>query len=70
MVFQDYAIYPHMTVYSNMAFPLEVRKVAPEEIKERVIKAARLLGIDHLLQRKPKALSGGKTANCFRQGNC
>jgi multiple sugar transport system ATP-binding protein len=60
MVFQDYAIYPHMTVYSNMAFPLEVRKVAPEEIKDRVVKAARLLGIDHLLQRKPKALSGGQ----------
>lgn len=60
MVFQDYAIYPHMTVYSNMAFPLEVRKIDSEEIKKRVTKAAKLLGIDHLLQRKPKALSGGQ----------
>jgi multiple sugar transport system ATP-binding protein len=60
MVFQDYAIYPHMTVYSNMAFPLEVRKVDNKEIETRVTKAAKILGIDHLLQRKPKALSGGQ----------
>jgi len=60
MVFQDYAIYPHMTVYSNMAFPLEVRKVKNKEIEKRVTNAAKLLGIDHLLQRKPKELSGGQ----------
>lgn len=61
MVFQDYAIYPHMTVYNNMAFPLEIRKkMNREEIEKRVKKAARLLGINHLLSRKPKALSGGQ----------
>lgn len=60
MVFQDYAIYPHMTVYNNMAFPLEIRKIEREEIDKRVKKAAHLLGIDHLLNRKPKALSGGQ----------
>jgi len=60
MVFQDYAIYPHMTVYNNMAFPLEIRKIEREEIDKRVKKTAHLLGIDHLLNRKPKALSGGQ----------
>jgi len=60
MVFQDYAIYPHMTVYNNMSFPLEIRKIDRKEIEKRVKKAAHLLGIDHLLDRKPKALSGGQ----------
>jgi len=60
MVFQDYAIYPHMTVYSNMSFPLEIRKIDRKEIEKRVKKAAHLLGIGHLLDRRPKALSGGQ----------
>ncbi|HBH11711.1 MAG TPA: glycerol-3-phosphate ABC transporter ATP-binding protein [Clostridiales bacterium] len=60
MVFQDYAIYPHMTVYNNIAFPLDIRKVDKREIDERVRKTARLLEIEDLLGRKPKALSGGQ----------
>lgn len=60
MVFQNYALYPHMTVYQNMAFGLEVNKVPKEEIKERVMEAARILEIDHLMDRKPSALSGGQ----------
>ncbi len=60
MVFQNYALYPHMTVYNNMAFGLKMRKIAKAEIKTKVHKAARMLGIEHLLQRKPKALSGGE----------
>jgi len=60
MVFQNYALYPHMTVYQNMAFGLKLRKVPKREIKERVGDAAKLLGIDSLLARKPKALSGGQ----------
>jgi multiple sugar transport system ATP-binding protein len=60
MVFQDYAIYPHMTVFGNMAFPLEIRKVDKCEVETRVKKAARLLGIEELLHRRPKALSGGQ----------
>lgn len=60
MVFQDYAIYPHMTVFGNMAFPLKIRKVSKSEIKTKVKKAAQLLEIDHLLDRKPKELSGGQ----------
>ena len=60
MVFQNYALYPHMTVYDNMAFGLKLRKTPPEEMKRRVEEAARILGIDHLLDRKPKALSGGQ----------
>jgi len=60
MVFQDYAIYPHMTVFGNIAFPLEIRKVKKREIEARVKKAAQLLKIDNLLGRKPKALSGGQ----------
>ena len=60
MVFQNYALYPHMSVYDNMAFGLKLRKTPPEEMKRRVEEAARILGIDHLLDRKPKALSGGQ----------
>jgi multiple sugar transport system ATP-binding protein len=60
MVFQDYAIYPHMTVFGNIAFPLEIRKIDQREIEARVKKTARLLQIEELLDRKPKALSGGQ----------
>lgn len=60
MVFQNYALYPHMTVFENMAFGLKLRKTPKEEIKRRVEEAARVLDISHLLDRKPKALSGGQ----------
>ena len=60
MVFQNYALYPHMTVYDNMAFGLKLRKYPPSEIKQRVNEAADILTIQHLLQRKPKQLSGGE----------
>ncbi len=60
MVFQSYALYPHMTVYKNMAFGLELRKVPKAEIDKRVREAAKVLDIEHLLKRKPKALSGGQ----------
>jgi multiple sugar transport system ATP-binding protein len=60
MVFQNYALYPHMTVYKNMAFGLELRHTAKNEIRERVMEAARVLDIEHLLDRKPRALSGGQ----------
>lgn len=60
MVFQNYALYPHMSVFENMAFGLKLRKVRKEEIKRRVEEAARILDIVHLLDRKPKALSGGQ----------
>ncbi len=60
MVFQNYALYPHMTVYDNMAFGLKIRKFQKEEIKNRVDEAARILDIEELLDRKPKALSGGQ----------
>ncbi len=60
MVFQSYALYPHMTVYDNMAFGLKLRKTPKDEIKRRVEEAARILDISHLLDRKPKALSGGQ----------
>jgi multiple sugar transport system ATP-binding protein len=60
MVFQSYALYPHMTVYDNMAFGLKLRKVNKPEIKRRVDEAARALGIEHLLARKPRELSGGQ----------
>ena len=60
MVFQNYALYPHMTVYDNMAFGLKLRKVDPQEIDSRVREAAAILGIEPLLARKPKALSGGQ----------
>jgi len=60
MVFQNYALYPHMTVYENMAFGLSLRRVPKDEINQRVTEAARVLDIEHLLKRKPKALSGGQ----------
>ena len=60
MVFQNYALYPHMTVYDNMAFGLKLRKTPKDEIKKRVTEAAKILDIEHLLDRKPKALSGGQ----------
>jgi len=60
MVFQDYALYPHMTVWQNMAFGLEMRKVARAEIETRVMRAARMLHLEPLLDRRPKALSGGQ----------
>ena len=60
MVFQNYALYPHMSVFDNMAFGLKLNKTPKEEIKRRVEEAARILDITHLLDRKPKALSGGQ----------
>ncbi|HTN54021.1 MAG TPA: sn-glycerol-3-phosphate ABC transporter ATP-binding protein UgpC [Anaeromyxobacter sp.] len=60
MVFQSYALYPHMTVYENMAFGLRLAKAGPAEVDARVREAARVLQIDHLLDRKPRALSGGQ----------
>jgi len=60
MVFQNYALYPHMTVYKNMAFGLKLRKYPRAEIEKRVQEAAEILGIEELLHRKPKALSGGQ----------
>jgi multiple sugar transport system ATP-binding protein len=60
MVFQDYALYPHMTVYQNMAFGLEMRNVARSEIDARVQRAARMLHIEAFLDRRPRALSGGQ----------
>ncbi len=60
MVFQSYALYPHMTVYDNMAFGLKLRRVPKAKIKEKVEAAAEILGIEHLLKRKPRELSGGQ----------
>lgn len=60
MVFQNYALYPHMTVYENMAFALKLRKAPKAEIDKKVKEAAEILGINDLLKRKPKALSGGQ----------
>ncbi len=60
MVFQNYALYPHMSVYKNMAFGLKLRKVPKDEIDKKVRHAADILGINQLLERKPKALSGGQ----------
>ena len=65
MVFQSYALYPHMTVRGNMEFPLKLRKLPKEEIDRRVNQAAEILGITEYLERKPKALSGGQ-----RQSYC
>jgi len=60
MVFQNYALYPHMTVFDNMAFALKLRKYPKQEIETRVNEAAEILGIKPLLKRKPKELSGGQ----------
>ncbi len=60
MVFQNYALYPHMTVYDNMAFGLKLRKLPKAEIQQRVAETAEILGIQELLDRKPRALSGGQ----------
>lgn len=60
MVFQNYALYPHMTVFENMAFGLKLRKYPKEEIKKRVYEAAKILALEEYLNRKPKALSGGQ----------
>jgi len=60
MVFQSYALYPHMSVFENMGFALKLAKVSKDEIRERVGRAARILQIEHLLDRKPAALSGGQ----------
>src|SRR5512135_3247907 len=60
MVFQSYALYPHMTVYDNMAFGLKLRKFKKDDIQKRVGVAAGILGIEHLLKRKPRELSGGQ----------
>ena len=69
MVFQSYALYPHMSVYENMAFGLKLRKYSKEEIDKRVHEAARILEIEPYLDRKPKALSRwSKTACCL--GSC
>jgi len=60
MVFQNYALYPHMTVFDNMAFGLKLRKVPKDEIERKVQEAAKILDLSHLLDRKPKAMSGGQ----------
>ena len=60
MVFQNYALYPHLTVFENMAFPLRLKKAPQEEVYEKVTKAAEILGITEYLTRKPRALSGGQ----------
>ena len=59
MVFQNYALYPHMTVFDNMAFGLKLRKYPKDEIKKRVYDASEILGLTEYLERRPKALSGG-----------
>jgi len=60
MVFQSYALYPHMSVYDNMAFPLQMQRMPKQEMDKRVKNASRILGLDNFLQRKPRALSGGQ----------
>src|SRR5439155_8123024 len=60
MVFQSYALYPHMTVYKNIAFPLKAQRIPKTEIPKKVAWATGLFGIGHLLERKPRELSGGE----------
>jgi len=59
-VFQSYALYPHLTVFENIAFPLKIRKIKKEEIKQKVLEVSEILGLSDLLNRKPKELSGGQ----------
>ena len=66
MVFQNYALYPHMTVFDNMAFGLKLRKVPKDEIARKVEEAAKILDLSHLLDRKPKAMSGGQRQRVVR----
>ena len=70
MVFQNYALYPNMTVFNNIAFGLEMRKMPKPEIDKRVREAAGILAIDHLLDRKPRQLSGGQRqrVHAYRPG--
>ena len=71
MVFQSYALYPHMSVYDNMAFGMKIKKVPKDEIDKRIHEAARILEIEPYLKRKPKALSGGqRQKSCSGEGNC
>ncbi|MDX1373873.1 MAG: ATP-binding cassette domain-containing protein, partial [Nitrososphaeraceae archaeon] len=60
VVFQNYALYPHMTVYDNIAFPLKMRKLSKEKIQEKVTRISKVLEISQLLKRKPRELSGGQ----------
>ena len=60
MVFQSYALYPHMSVFQNMAFSLSLQKFSKDEIRKRVEAAAKILQMEHLLDRRPAALSGGQ----------
>jgi sn-glycerol 3-phosphate transport system ATP-binding protein len=60
MVFQNYALYPHMTVYENMSYGLRIRRMQPAEIRQRVERAAKILELSHLLERRPRELSGGQ----------
>src|SRR6185295_2450862 len=60
MVFQNYALYPHMTLYENMSYGLRIRRMPPAEIEERVQRAAKILELGALLQRRPRELSGGQ----------
>jgi len=68
MVFQNYALYPHMTVYKNMAFALKLRRFPKAQIEQRVREAAKILEIEHLLERKPRALSGGQRQRVAVEG--
>lgn len=60
MVFQNYALYPHMTVFENMAYGLKIRKYSKDEIKSKVLRAARILGLEEYIEQKPRVLSGGQ----------
>ena len=71
MVFQSYALYPHMSVYDNIAFPLKMRKLSKNEIKNQVENTASLLELTQFLKRKPKELSGGRNAKSgFSKSTC
>ena len=65
MVFQSYALYPHMSVYDNISFGLKLAKTEKSSLRERVLKTAQILQLDKLLQRKPKELSGGQRQRCL-----